>query len=1237
MAVTDFNHEPEVLIQKLLEHANSDEKYRQVLSQIGEKPVNISGLADVQKAYIIQALSQSLHTPFTAVVMPDIVAARHMADQLRALSSDASDVLVWRSRDYAWTMMEASSLDIEQSRLGILHRLNRLGKEDGDQRLTLVIAGQSLLQLIPPSATIERLTTVIDDSFTEGPEGLAARLTEAGYERVMKAEVPGQFARRGDIVDVIPVGLPENQFGSGKGIGYRTSFFDTDVDLIRKYDIATQRSIENIIAVRIPPAREVNLTEEEASSLSERIRKYHSKTELEMKQNRVPTKTVRRFRQLCEQDADAVSARARFPGLDRWLNWIYSNDQRTTILDYIKDFSPLLFVDEPARLRERLDGYAAETIGQIRSEAERGQTLPDAVQNIEKSTRPFITIGRWERVVSLAAIASSGNGLPGGTTHSIQGRDTESFRGRETLLTATIAKRNEVAAKTAIAVVSEERQKKLLDLFRENGVTATLIPTDLERGFEYPGCGLLVLGRQDIFGTGRRRSRRRRKSNTQMIDLFSDLTPGDRVVHEVYGIGRYDGLVNLENDGYKKDYLKISYAGDDVLYLPMKALDLLQKYIGTSSRKPKLSRLGGNEWERLKERARTSIRKLATDLVALYAKRSRIKGYVFGETTPWERAFADSFPFEETADQLQAIKEIEQDMESPKVMDRLLCGDVGFGKTEVAFRAIFKCVMNGKQAAMIAPTTVLASQHYETFKQRIGDFPVRVGLLSRFTSPAETKTIVGGLKRGSVDVVIGTHRILSKDVTFSDLGLLIIDEEQRFGVDHKEKLKNINPSVDVLTLSATPIPRTLHMSLSGIRDISILEEPPQDRRAVQTYVMEYDEEIILGGIQRELEREGQVFYLFNDTRKIYDKAEKLREQLPMARIMEVHGKMNETQLEAVIDSFIKGEIDILVCTTIIESGIDMPNVNTIIVEKADKMGLAQLYQLRGRVGRSTRQAYAYITYQKDKVLNEDAEKRLVAIRNYTQLGAGFQIALKDLEVRGAGNLLGGEQHGQLDAVGYDLYNRMLDEEIQRVKRIEKRKSSDGEEVTEDVPLIAGELDEVAEQDGQLDGRKIYGTPDGKPLETIFDVHLDAYISADYIPDDGERIDIYRRIAMIRNAFDYHDTIDELTDRYGDLPIAVQTLADVAYVKAQANRWGYDRVFSRGNNAVLTLGRQLPEDMELIAILMSLPDYRDKTIFHATGKQPYLEVRGLGGSERKLPQTLCRMFMAVEKEEKKSQH
>ncbi|HHX36894.1 MAG TPA: DEAD/DEAH box helicase, partial [Clostridiaceae bacterium] len=559
-----------------------------------------------------------------------------------------------------------------------------------------------------------------------------------------------------------------------------------------------------------------------------------------MKQNRVPTKVVRRFRQLCEQDADAIAVRARFPGVDRWLKWIYPEQQRTTILDYIAAFSPLLFVDETARLRERLDSYAAETIGQIRREAERGQTIPAAEQNIEKTTRPFFTIGRLDKVVSLAMIASSGNGLPGGTNHTIVGRDTENFRGRETLLTATIAQRNEVAAKTVIAVVSEERQRKLRTLFQDHRVSATLIPIELERGFEYPGCGLLVLGRQDIFGTGRRRSRRRHKSKTQMIDLFSDLKPGDRVVHEVYGIGRYDGLVNLESDGVKKDYLKITYAGDDVLYLPMKALDLLQKYSGTSGRKPKLSRLGGNDWERLKDRARTSIRQLATDLVSLYARRSQIKGHAFPETTPWERAFADSFPFEETDDQLQAIREIEQDMESTKVMDRLLCGDVGFGKTEVAFRAIFKCIMDGKQAALIAPTTVLASQHYETFKERIGNFPVRVGLLSRFTDAAEARGIVRGLKRGSVDLVIGTHRVLSDDVKFNDLGLLIIDEEQRFGVDHKEKIKNINPAVDVLTLSATPIPRTLHMSLSGIRDISILEEPPQDRRAVQTYVMEFD-------------------------------------------------------------------------------------------------------------------------------------------------------------------------------------------------------------------------------------------------------------------------------------------------------------------------------------------------------------------------------------------------------------
>ena len=592
----------------------------------------------------------------------------------------------------------------------------------------------------------------------------------------------------------------------------------------------------------------------------------------------------------------------------------------------------------------------------------------------------------------------------------------------------------------------------------------------------------------------------------------------------------------------------------------------------------------------MKERARESIRKLATDLIKLYAERAAVKGHPFAPDTVWQQEFEENFPFEETEDQLRSIQEIKLDMESDKVMDRLLCGDVGFGKTEVAFRAIFKCVMDGKQAALLAPTTVLAQQHYENLHQRMAGFPVNIGLLSRFASEAMQKNTLNGLVHGKVDIVVGTHRLLSKDVHLKNLGLLVVDEEQRFGVDHKEKIKVISPTVDVLTLTATPIPRTLHMSMAGIRDISVLEEPPHDRRPVQTYVMEYDEEIMTEAILREISRHGQVFYLFNDTRRIMEKAASLEKLLPGARVVYAHGKMGEKQLEEVISNFIAQKSDILVCTTIIESGIDMPNVNTIIVEDADRLGLAQLYQLRGRVGRSDRQAFAYVTYRRDKILTEVAEKRLTAIRDFTELGAGFKIALRDLEVRGAGNLLGAEQHGHLDAIGYDLYCRMLEETVH-------------------------------EMQGQAPVKKVAST---------IELDVDAFLAKSYIPDEGQRMDMYRRVAAIASQSDYRDVLDEWLDRFGEPPSAAITLADIAYSRASAERLGFSRISQQQGNLLLTYADNIQPDMAILAKLLNQKEYKGLLLFNA-GTRPYLVYRNAARDRLIVAELLRKLFQSTEKD------
>ncbi|MGI6546729.1 MAG: transcription-repair coupling factor [Fastidiosipilaceae bacterium] len=1191
--------EPIVDFPTILKLAERDQAFRELLDASAVSAVNVHGPSDGLKAFLALAASTARSRP-VCLVVSDIMRARTMSETLQAMMSNPDHLRIWKTRDFGWTLMDAAGRESEHDRIGTLFALL-----SGEIRV-LVIAAPALVQPIPSPQRFARTTVSVRQGDVDGgPEHLLRRLVAAGYETVNRVDAPGQVARRGDIVDVMPVGILDNRFGTGEGTGYRVSYFDTDVDLIRSFDISSQRSLENLREITVPPAREVIIDEIERGIIADKIRRYAKRRATEMKAEDTTIKARNDMEQLCEHDADFVQAGRDFPGLDRWQN--YLEPEQTGILDYVIQADHLIFVDEPIRVRERVDRFSAEQIEQLRVYSKKGQSIPLAEKALINPAQPFRQLDKLERVISLTTIGVSGNGFPGAKNIQIIGRDIDSFRGREKQLIDTLRRRQNAGQLTYITSTSTERREKLNDLFTEYETGANLIHAELARGFEYPAIGLMVIGSQDVFGSDRRRRRRVSSGmQGQKIDLFSDLRVGDAVVHEGYGIGRYEGLVNLETDGVRKDYIKVMYANEDVVYLPMKALDQLQKHIGSGDKKPKLSKLGGKDWSRLKERAKTSIRALATDLVSLYAKRQKMQGFTFAADTTWDREFAASFPYEETEDQLRCIREITADMESERVMDRLLCGDVGFGKTEVAFRAIFKAVMNGKQVAMLAPTTVLTQQHYDNFMERIADFPVRVGLLSRFASKKDLDRTIRGLASGEIDVVIGTHRLLSKDVSFKDLGLLIVDEEQRFGVDHKEKMKNINPTVDVLSLSATPIPRTLHMSMSGIRDISIIEEPPEDRRSIQTYVMEFDEELVVEGINRELERDGQTFYLFNDTRHIHEKAEWIQAAIPGARVAVAHGKMMENQLESVIESFIMGEFDIMVCTTIIESGIDMPNVNTIIVENADRMGLSQLYQLRGRVGRSSRQAYAYITYMRNKVISEESAKRLTAIRDYTELGAGFRIALRDLEVRGAGNLLGAEQHGQLDAIGYDLYCRMLEEEIKSI------------------------------QAAEVDGLPAVVDESGAPLDTLIDLQIDAYLTSEYISDEGERVDVYRRISLIRNLADYDDVIDELTDRYGDLPLAVITLADLSYVRAQANQSGFSKVAHQKNSVVMTCGRQTQADLRRLSLLLDLPAYKGAFVFSVSGRFPTVRLNGVGTEANRIPSILRRMFASLEKAEAKEE-
>ncbi|NLZ69913.1 MAG: transcription-repair coupling factor, partial [Clostridiaceae bacterium] len=1019
----------------------------------------------------------------------------------------------------------------------------------------LIISAVALLQRLPTPEEYRAASPTFAVGDYCDPTELAVRLTDMGYRRADLAEVPGQFARRGEIIDIV---RPD-------GVGIRISLFDVEIDQLKFFSPDDQRSRENCPRAVIPPASEVCIKAADRADLVERIRTAAQESLLRRRREQTQAKLMEKLEGQLNRDLGAIAEGSWNASPDRWLALINSG----SLLDYLAEAPVLTFVDEPAEVERRLLAAYAGWREQVTVLLEQGLTFPTAA---ESQLNPLDMWAAWQREAGLLAISTLGGGanlLPGAREFRVYGREAERYVSRISELPHDIARRDERAELTVLTATTPTQRENLRVLLDGEGVRTgyAWLGLPLNQGFEYPAAGLTVLGLADIFGREQRgrRTRKRRGGaavETERIRLFSDLKPGDYVVHDEHGIGQFQGIVNKAAGGARRDYLQISYAKGDQLFIAMDDLQSVQKYIGAGEKAPALSRLGGQNWQRLKERARDSVRHLATDLVELYARRARIKGYRFPPERTWQAEFDERFPYQETEDQLRCVEEIFDDMESDRVMDRLLCGDVGFGKTEVAFRAIFKCIVEGKQAAFLAPTTVLVQQHYNTFLERAADFPLRAEQMSRFVAPTDQRRILRDLAAGSVDLVIGTHRLLSKDVKFKDLGLLVIDEEQRFGVDHKERIKELYPHVDVLTLTATPIPRTLHMSLAGIRDISLLEDPPEERRPVMTSVMPYDAEMVREAMLRELNRQGQVFYLFNDTRHIGKKAEAVAAALPGARVISAHGQMPEDLLEQRIQTFIAGEADILVCTTIIESGIDMPNVNTIIVEDADRFGLAQLYQLRGRVGRSSRQAWAYLTYRPDKVLTEDSNKRLAAIRDYTELGAGFRVALRDLEVRGAGNILGAEQHGQMEAVGYDLYYRMLDEEVglakktvDHVLRAERREAAGG--YTE-VPPESAVLT-VAE-------RK-------EPLRTLINLPLDASLPPEYIPDPAQRIDMYRRLATIEDNTTYDDVWDELTDRYGDLPGEAQVLADIAYVQKRASDFGVERIDSQGQDLILRLSAE----------------------------------------------------------------
>ncbi len=1145
---------------------------RQLLACIdGRRQANLSGLPDPAKSFLIASLLDRTGRP-ALVLVPDEARARALGEELAGYL-DPGGLLTFHGRELSLIDARAVSREIELERAAIMAQLL-----SGDYQV-LILPADAALQRLRLPGTFKSFIIRLEVGQSLVPEELERQLIQSGYERFPQVEGPGQFARRGDILDVWSPAAREDGIRA-----VRISFFDIEIDELKALDPDSQRSTRTLTAFDLAPAREHPLLPGEWEETGRQVRELLDRELRQLAASGSGKEAVERLRRSGERDLERLSEKIYFPSLDRWLPFF--EQAATSIIDYAAPGRPLFFLDEPLSFSQRLDAAQAGYQTRLTGYRERGESFSVAASCQLTPAQVLQAVDRESSFLALLDLSFSGNGLPGAEAIAFRARVSDKYRNKPDRLAKQIAKINQQGGSSLLFTGSEERAERLSLFLAESELYSSLVlPWEMPRGFIFPEQALFIAGTGDLFGSGRRKTRTARRTKREAF--FTGLEPGSLVVHEDYGIGQYQGTEIIATSDGERDYLTVNYR-DGLLRLPVDRVGLLTPYIPAGEAKPKLSRLGGAEWQRQKERARSSIKRLVTDITSLYAERRAIKGHIYGPDTPWQKDFEFAFPYEETEDQIRAIKEIKGDMESDKVMDRLVCGDVGFGKTEVSFRALFKCVMEGKQAALLAPTTILVSQHYKNLLERLEGFPVTTRQLSRFVPPEEQKETIKGLASGKVDIVIATHRLLSKDVVFRDLGLLVIDEEQRFGVDHKEMIKALSPTVEVLSLSATPIPRTLHFSLSGIRDISLLEEGPEDRLPVHTTVIEYSEDLVLDAILREQARHGQVFYLYNNTHTIDRRTAELAEKLPGVRFVTAHAKMSERRLESVIEDFVAGDYDVLVCTTIIESGIDMPQVNTLVVEDADRFGLAQLYQLRGRVGRSDHQAYALITYRPDRVIGEAAQKRLAAIRDFTELGSGFQIALRDLEVRGAGSLLGAEQSGHLGAIGYDLYSKMLEEAV------------------------------IEEREGKAPEKK---------AATVVDLAVDAVLPLAYVREGGERLDLYRRLASIGNIGDYRDVYDELLDRYGDPPPEALALLDIAYIRAFGERAGFSRIRASGSDIELLLSDQASDSMDLIASLLA-SGTEDYPLTFKAGYRPLILMRGAAKKASLAPGLLRDLFAAV---------
>lgn len=1099
-------------------------EFEEIFKTRMDKPgmIQIAGCVSSQKTHVMYALSDG--SSHRIIVVSSELKAKKVYEEYRFLDKK---VYYYPAKDLLFYQADLRGKLIVKQRMEVFQALLE------EEEVTVITSFDAFMDSMLPLQIIKERRIHIGNESSLNFEQLKKDLVAIGYERQEQIDGPGEFAIRGGILDIYP--LTEE-------LPIRIELWGDEVDSIRTFDVESQRSIENLPDITIYPATE----------------------------------------------------------------FMEEKGERVSFLSYFDTKSTLLFLDEPVRLVEQGETVAEEF--RISMENRAAQMEDGGVSKLALPKETQIELYQPKAVahfmnqfccIGFTTLESKCPEFKVKELYSVQGKSVSPYNNSFEALTKDLIRLKRSKYRVILLSGSRSRAKRLAEDLRDYSLSS-FYSEDLNRevgegeimvtyghvseGYEYPMLKFMVISETDIFG--REKKKKKRKTyDGQRIQSFSELKVGDYVVHENHGLGIYQGIEKMEIDKVSKDYMKIAYAGNGNLYIPATQLDLIQKYASADAKKPKLNRLGTQEWTKTKTRVKGAVQEVAKDLVELYATRQEKEGYVYEKDTVWQREFEEMFPFEETEDQNLAIEATKRDMESHKIMDRLICGDVGYGKTEIAIRAAFKAVQENKQVVYLVPTTILAQQHYNTFVQRMKDFPVRIDLMCRFRTAAQIKKSIEDTKKGLVDIVIGTHRVLSKDVQFKDLGLLIIDEEQRFGVQHKEKIKKLKDNIDVMTLTATPIPRTLHMSLIGIRDMSVLEEAPQDRMPIQTYVMEQNDEMVREAIEREISRDGQVYYVYNRVQDIADITGRLQKLVPDANIAFAHGQMKEHQLERIMYDFVNGDIDVLVSTTIIETGLDISNVNTMIIHDADRLGLSQLYQLRGRVGRSNRMAYAFLLYRRDKMLKEVAEKRLAAIREFTDLGSGFKIAMRDLEIRGAGNLLGEAQSGHMEAVGYDLYCKMLNEAVKHLKG----------ELTEDT------------------------------YATTIDLNVDAFIPASYIPNEYQKLDIYKRIASIENESEMDDMVEELIDRFGDIPKKVQQLLYIANLKALAHSAYVISVEQKGEEYIFIMYERAKVNPQAIPSL--LEKYKSALAF-TVDTNPYFTYHKKGRNKKDKDENVLELVKSV---------